>query len=149
MDMTPGTCAHHAETSPTNTFRLRLMVFLVVALLVGSVSVWLALPYRSTLHGAHQTVAISMNGFSPDTIHIPAGQEVTLRIDNPDSKFHADGAGMHQFAVDDLGIDVRIDANSSELVTIPALVPGSYTFYCDVCCGGKASPSMLGTLVVG
>ena len=149
MDMDHTECGHGAGVQPATSYRLRITIFLVAVVLIVGLSLWLARPFSSDLHGAHQIVSISMAGFTPDVIHIPAGQEVTLRIDNPDSRFHAAGAGMHQFAVEELGIDARIEPESSLLVTIPATEAGTYTFYCDICCGGKASPSMLGTLVVG
>ncbi|HBY96256.1 MAG: cupredoxin domain-containing protein [Ardenticatenaceae bacterium] len=128
-------------------FRLRLAVFLVVTLLVVATAAWLLRP-QTLPAGASRTVSITMAGFDPSTLTIPAAQPVTVRLVNPDTQFHTDGGGVHQFAVPELGLDVKVQPKSSALVTIPAVAPGSYTFYCDVCCGGKENPTMQGTLVV-
>lgn len=128
-------------------FRLRLALFVVITLLVLGTAAWLLRP-RALPAGGNQTVTITMAGFTPSTLTIPAGQPVTIRLVNPDTKFHADGGGVHQFAVPELGLDVMIQPKSTALVTIPAAAPGRYIFYCDVCCGGKENPTMRGTLVV-
>lgn len=94
-------------------------------------------------------VVISMAGFTPGRITVAPGQPVTLTLRNPDSPFHTDGGGWHQFAIDALRLDVRIAPRSTTTVTLPALAPGTYQFYCDICCGGRANPSMIGTLEVG
>lgn len=95
-----------------------------------------------------QTVVISMAGFAPNRITAPAGRPIVLRIENPDSQFHTDGGGWHQFAIAELKLDVRVAPHSAKTVTLPALAAGRYEFYCDVCCGGRANPSMIGTLEV-
>jgi heme/copper-type cytochrome/quinol oxidase subunit 2 len=95
-----------------------------------------------------QTVVISMAGFTPNRITVLAGRTVTLSIENPDSQFHTDGGGWHQFAIDALKLDVRVPPHTTKTVTLPALGKGRYEFYCDVCCGGRANPSMIGVLEV-
>ena len=72
-----------------------------------------------------------------------------MRLVNPDSSHHTDGSGLHQFAIPELGLDVRVNPQSATVFTIPAAPAGTYTFYCDVCCGGKENPAMRGTLTVG
>jgi len=94
------------------------------------------------------SLVISMAGFTPNRVTVRAGQPVTLTLTNPDSQFHTDGGGWHQFAIDALRLDVRIAPRSTERVTLAALAPGTYEFYCDICCGGRANPSMLGVLEV-
>jgi hypothetical protein len=32
--------------------------------------------------------------------------------------------------------------------TIPTSTPGTYAWYCDMCCGGKENPSMIGRLTI-
>lgn len=97
---------------------------------------------------AAQSVVISMAGFSPNRLTVPAGQPLTLTVANPDSQFHTDGGGWHQFAIDALEIDVRVAPHSRQIVTLGPLAPGKYVFYCDICCGGKTNPSMIGILEV-
>ncbi|HEY6101761.1 MAG TPA: cupredoxin domain-containing protein [bacterium] len=95
-----------------------------------------------------QAVVISMAGFTPNRFTVLAGRPIALTIENPDSQFHTDGGGWHQFAIDDIKLDVRIAPHSTKTVTLPALSAGTYQFYCDICCGGRANPSMLGVLEV-
>lgn len=102
-------------------------------------------PQVATTPGA---MVISMAGFSPNRIAVPAGQPVTLTLINPDSQFHTDGGGWHQFAIDTLDIDVRVAPRSQQTVSLGPLSAGRYEFYCDVCCGGRANPSMIGILEV-
>lgn len=90
-----------------------------------------------------------MGGFTPGDISVPANRASTIRLVNPDSNMHTDGGGVHQLAIPELGIDVKVQPRSEALVNIPAVVPGRYAFYCDVCCGGKENPMMQGTLIVG
>ena len=96
----------------------------------------------------NQTIVISMAGFAPSRLTARAGRPITLTIVNPDSQFHADGGGWHQFAIDTIGIDVRVAPRSQQTITLGPLAAGRYEFYCDVCCGGRANPSMLGVLEV-
>jgi len=95
-----------------------------------------------------RTIVISMGGFAPAHLTIPAGQPATLVLVNPDSQFHTDGGGWHQFAIDALKIDARIPPHSQQTVTLGPLPAGSYEFYCDICCGGRSNPTMRGILEV-
>ncbi|OJV91792.1 MAG: hypothetical protein BGO39_18010 [Chloroflexi bacterium 54-19] len=127
------------------------MAFLGVALIVIAGAVFLVLPASSGASSAgtaDYTVQVTMAGFQPASISIPAGKPVTIKLVNTDSPYHTDGGGMHQFASPELGIDFKVDPKSSKVITIPASKAGTYTFYCDVCCGGKENPTMQGKLVV-
>lgn len=90
----------------------------------------------------------SMSGFSSDVVRVRAGEEVTVRLTSLDNQYHTDGGGQHQWAVDELGLSVIAPALGSESLTFTPDQPGTYTFYCDICCGGRANPSMQGTLIV-
>lgn len=120
-----------------------VIVVLAVALAVAPL---LHRPAPSTSPVA-QTLLISMAGFSPGRVRVPANRPITLTIVNPDSRFHTDG-GWHQFAIDALRVDVRVAPREQKTVTLGPLRPGVYEFYCDVCCGGRANPSMVGRLEV-
>lgn len=89
-----------------------------------------------------------MAGFKPAVLQVRAGRAIRVRIVNPDNRFHSDGGGWHQLAIPALGIDKRIPPETTEILEIPATAAGDYTFYCDVCCGGKENPSMQGVLRV-
>ena len=97
---------------------------------------------------AGQVVAISMSGFSPSNLTARAGQEVKLQLVNKDNSLHTDGGGWHQFAIDDLGVDFKVPPLTVSDVSFTPDKPGTYDFYCGVCCGGKANPYMHGQLVV-
>lgn len=57
------------------------------------------------------------------------------------------GASLHDFVVDELGIDVDAPAGETVPATIPAdAAPGEYEFYCSV--PGHAQAGMVGTLVI-
>lgn len=89
-----------------------------------------------------------MAGFDQKEIRVKAGQPVTIRLTSLDNSHHTDGGGKHQWAVDELGVDIVAQPESSNYATFTPSEPGEYTFYCDICCGGRANPTMNGTLVV-
>lgn len=141
--------AHAAAGGPRLAFRARLGLFLAACVLVLGPALWLIRPMESNAMGADLSVNMSMTGFTPPNFSIPEGKPMSIRLNNVDSPFHGVTNGaLHQFAIDDLGIDVRLDGKQSTVITLPALEPGSYSFYCNVCCGGKVNPSMRGTMTV-
>jgi cytochrome c oxidase subunit 2 len=131
--------------APKASFRLRATAFLSIAALILGIGVWLVRPTDMAAEHADYTVDMSMAGFNPASLDLPAGKVVTVKLVNNESPFHASGA-LHQFAVDELGINEKLDAKQTRVITIESNKPGVYTFYCDVCCGGKRSPTMQGTL---
>ena len=90
-----------------------------------------------------------MDGFEPAELTVRAGQTVKVELSSMDTSMHSDGGGWHDFAIDELGIDWKVGPLSSEVfeLTAPA-TPGTFTWYCDICCGGKENPSMQGKLTV-
>ena len=131
---------------------IRLAAFAIVAVLVGGVAISLVV---SRLQGpaATNTAAVqvhaSMAGFDPPALTVKAGQIVKIELSSMDSSMHNDGGGWHQLAIDALGINWKVGPESSKVFefTAPAAA-GTYSWYCDVCCGGKANPSMQGKLTV-
>jgi plastocyanin len=131
-----------------HSFGWRLAAFAIIAVLVLGTGLWLAWPHQPA-PAARYSVDMSMAGFQPAALDIPAGQAVTVRLTNVDSPFHGITNGaLHQFALDEINLDIRLDARQSQVITLPAMPTGTYTFYCDVCCGGKANKTMRGTLRV-
>lgn len=126
---------------------LRLVIFAGAVLIVAGAAAWLLRPPASPAT-TDLTVRTTMAGFEPSKLEIPAGEPATVRLVNPDTRFHTDGGGVHQFASPELGVDVKVQPESEAVVEIPASKPGTYAFYCDVCCGGKENPAMRGTIVV-
>ncbi|MGK2851894.1 MAG: cupredoxin domain-containing protein [Candidatus Limnocylindrales bacterium] len=98
-------------------------------------------------------VRLSMAGFTPSDVKVPAGQLVTLELWTTDAAPHLHN-GVHTMISDELDIYEELPAagptgESRKIVTITAPTePGTYDIYCDTCCGGKGSPSMHGTLTV-
>lgn len=132
--------------------RLRVAIFAVLAVVVGGIAVGLVvirlLPPGATDVAALQVHA-SMGGFDPMKLSVKAGQPVKIELASMDTAFHSDGGGWHQFAVADLGIDWKVGPESSQVFEFTAPgTAGTYTYYCDICCGGKENPSMRGTLTV-
>jgi heme/copper-type cytochrome/quinol oxidase subunit 2 len=65
-----------------------------------------------------------------------------------DNSAHTDGGGKHQWAVDELSVSIIAPPEGSNYATFTPTKAGKYTYYCDICCGGKANPTMSGTLIV-
>lgn len=93
-------------------------------------------------------VAISMSGFAPSQLRAKAGEPIMLRLINKDNSNHSDGGGWHQFAIDGIDVDFKVAPLDVVDVSFTIAAPGTYDFYCGVCCGGKANPYMHGQLVV-
>lgn len=131
---------------------IRIVTFGVIAVLVLSTTGYLLASAFApkTPPPAADTIDIvaDMSGFSPREIRVKAGQPVTIRLTSADNQYHTDGGGKHQWAVDELGVNIIAPPLGSNYVTFTPDKPGTYTFYCDLCCGGRANPSMQGTLTV-
>ncbi len=93
-------------------------------------------------------IQAAMDGFDMQEIHVKVGETVKVNLRSLDNEHHTDGGGKHQFAVDDLGVNIIAQPLSVASGTFVASKAGTFTFYCDICCGGKANPTMNGTLIV-
>lgn len=123
----------------------------IVILVLGLASYLLVTAFSpKTPPPAANTIDISANmgGFSQDEIRVKVGEPVTVRLTSEDNQYHTDGGGKHQWAVDELDLNVIAPPLGNNLVTFTPDKPGTYTFYCDICCGGRANPTMQGKLVV-
>jgi len=105
-------------------------------------------PVPPPLAGNVIDVEASMSGFDQKEIHVKVGEPVTIRLTSLDNEHHTDGGGKHQWAVDELGVDIVAQPESSNTMTFTPTEAGTYTYYCDICCGGKANPTMSGQLIV-
>lgn len=128
-------------------------VYLVVVVAATATAGWLVLPAfrgegRPPAGGDVAELSATMAGFSTRVIRARAGRPLTVRLTSLDTRFHTDGGGRHQFAVDALGVNLIAPPKESREVTFTPPGPGVYEFYCDVCCGGRANPTMVGTLIV-
>jgi len=132
--------------------KVRAMVFGLITVIVLGVSVSLLVSAFSpkTPPPAANTIDIAadMSGFNMKEIRVKSGQPVTIRLTSLDGPHHTDGGGKHQWAVDEFSASVIAPAEGSNIVTFTPDKPGTYTYYCDICCGGRANPTMQGKLVV-
>lgn len=138
--------------------RIRTAAFGVVAVVVIGAGVYLAAGDLFGQRGAATTantipVRLSMAGFTPGEVRVPAGETVALELWTTDAAAHLHN-GVHTMISDELGIYEELPAagptgESRRVVEITAPTkPGTYDIYCDTCCGGKASPTMHGKLIV-
>ena len=105
-------------------------------------------PKLEALTGNVIDVAADMSGFDVKLVRVRVGEPVTIRLTSLDNSHHTDGGGQHQWAVDELAVSLVAQPESSNTVTFTPDKPGTYTYYCDICCGGRANPTMQGALVV-
>lgn len=131
----------------------RRWAYLLILVTAAGGAAWLVAP---ALRGAEprprggDVVEIkgTMDGFSTDVIRARAGRPLTVRLTSVDNRFHTDGGGKHQFAIDALGVNIIAPPLGTAEATFTPPGPGVYEYYCDVCCGGRASPTMRGRLIV-
>lgn len=129
-----------------------LIFFVIIVAVLGAASYFLKTglfrPAPPPMAGNVIDVEAAMNGFNMYEIKVPVNEPVTIRLTSLDNTHHTDGGGKHQWAVDELGVDIIAPALGSSYATFTPTEVGTYTFYCDICCGGRANPSMNGTLIV-
>jgi plastocyanin len=77
--------------------------------------------------------------FEPSELSLPADTDVTVTLPNV-------GVTLHNFSIDELGIDVDIAPGATEETVINAPA-GTYEYYCNV--PGHKQAGMVGTLTVG
>ncbi len=120
-------------------FAVLLVIIFPVAIVWGAFSHQSNLKQANTVHLIAQ--APEKGNFSPRTIKIKKGKEVTLVIRNVDVKSHG-------FIVPLLGMRVKeIKAGELEKVTFTIDEEGKYPFYCSVWCSDYHM-QMRGTLIV-
>jgi cytochrome c oxidase subunit II len=145
-----------ADQSERRQARARLGAFALVAAGVLAGGVYLAAGDLFGQRGAPSTegavpVRLSMAGFTPAEIRLPAGEPVALELWTTDTAPHLEG-GVHTLISDELDIYEELAAagptgESRRIVQLAARPAGSYDIYCDTCCGGWESPTMHGRLV--
>ena len=149
---------HRDEPAQDRSLRIRQGVFGLVVAAILAVGGFLAFGDLAGQRGAATTaeaipVRLSMAGFTPSEVRVPAGQTVALELWTTDAAPHLHN-GVHTMISDELDIYEELPAagptgESRKVVTITTPTrPGTYDIYCDTCCGGKASPAMHGKLTV-
>lgn len=148
-----GSKAQRRGRSTARTQPRRAAAFIIVSVLVLGLAGYLLYtayvrPPLPAMAGSVIDIAADMSGFDQKEIRVKAGEAVTVRLRSLDNSHHTDGGGQHQWAVDELALDVVAQPLSSNFVTFTPTAPGRYQYYCDICCGGRANPTMQGTLIV-
>lgn len=136
----------------------RLWAFAVIVVAVLGTAVWLLKPApRPTAPAATEanaggsrviSIEADMAGFSTKVIRAKVGEPLTVQLTSLDNRFHTDGGGRHQFAIDELNVNIIAPPEGTATATFTPTKPGVYEFYCDICCGGRANPTMQGQLIV-
>jgi heme/copper-type cytochrome/quinol oxidase subunit 2 len=133
--------------------RLRALAFGIIGVVVLGLAGYLLVsaffqPAPPAMAGNVIDVQADMAGFDNKEIRVQVGEPVTVRLTSLDNSMHTDGGGKHQWAVDELGVSIVAPPEGSNYATFTPHQPGTYTYYCDICCGGRANPTMQGTLIV-
>ncbi len=133
------------------TSRDKKAIFVVV--LVAIVILAGTMLLRSAETGAPRdttatVVHVSMSGFEPSTITARAGTPLRIDLINGDNRYHTDGGGWHNFAIDEFSLNATVEPSGQAIFSVPTDGPGVYGWYCSMCCGGRANPAMNGRLVV-
>lgn len=143
-----STRPHRRRGSP----KRRVLFYVIAGASLGLAAYFIAPALRPTRTGSPDSsvieIAADMGGFDRRVIRVRGGEPVTVRLTSLDNRFHTDGGGRHQFAVDELGVNIVAPSLGSASQTFTPEEPGEYVFYCDVCCGGRANPTMSGRLIV-
>ena len=134
-------------TAKTKPGKLRVLVFLVVAVAIlggGAYlagSVFMGQRDKSSTPGAF-AMRVSMDGFDPKVIDAKPGETLTIDWWNTDGAMHLTD-GVHTLVSDSLNVRLELPADSRKTVTLDApTATGDYDFWCDSCCGGKDNPQM-------
>jgi heme/copper-type cytochrome/quinol oxidase subunit 2 len=149
---------HYDYAAERRSRRIRQGAFGLVVAAILAVGGYLAFGDLAGQRGAATTagaipVRLSMAGFTPSEVKVPAGQTVSLELWTTDAAPHLHN-GVHTMISDELDIYEELPAagptgESRKVVTITTpTTPGTYDIYCDTCCGGRASPTMHGKLTV-
>ena len=127
----------------------------IVAVVIVAVVYFLAPVFAPKESGITQDANVkvvnlqaAMDGFDMQEIRVKLGETVKVNLRSLDNEMHTDGAGKHQFAIDELGVNIVAQPLSVASGTFVASKAGTFTYYCDICCGGKANPTMNGKLIV-
>lgn len=142
---------HVAGTKKANQTVPLFTYSAIVVLVLGFAAYLLISAFSSPIPPSDENIidiSASMSGFDQGVVRLKVGDTVTIRLTSLDNSHHTDGGGQHQWAVDELGLNVVAPPLASNSITFTATEAGTYEFYCDICCGGRANPTMQGSLIV-
>ncbi|GEM46675.1 cupredoxin domain-containing protein [Deinococcus cellulosilyticus] len=135
-----------------NPQTLKRLTTTLIALLLLSLMVLLFLRPYQRIQAARQenalTLQISMGGWDQKVLKTRERETLKVSVVNLDNTMHSDGGGWHNFIIEGQNFEQKIAPMTTGSFTLPALGKGTYTFYCDICCGGKDNPFMRGEIQV-
>lgn len=129
----------------------RLTATLIALLLLTLMVVLFIKPYQRIQAVKKEnalTLQISMGGWDQKVLKTREGETLKVSVVNLDNTMHSDGGGWHNFIIEGQKFEQRIAPMTTGSFTLPSLKKGTYTFYCDICCGGKDNPFMRGKIQV-
>ena len=133
----------------TSGTKKAIFAIALVAVLVSAGTILFRSVERGTPVDTSATVVrVSMSGFEPSSISVKAGALLKINVVNMDNPYHTDGGGWHNFAIDALSLNVTVEPHGQRVFTVPTDAAGTFGWYCSMCCGGRANPSMNGRLIV-
>lgn len=140
---------NQARRRRQNPNRIAFASIVVIVLGLSGILLFNAF-YKAPLPVAKNVIDVSadMMGFDKPEIRVKAGEPVIIRLRSLDNSNHSDGGGKHQWAVDEFNASVVAPPQGVAMTTFTPTKPGTYIFYCDICCGGRANPTMNGKLIV-
>jgi plastocyanin len=116
--------------------------FVVIAAIGAACSSASAQPQPSgPVDAAGPTIVAKDMKFSPSTVEIAAGKNVTVHFDNQDNAPHNVAIYKDAGSSEKVSVGEIVTAAKADQV-VPALVAGTYFFRCDV------HPDMKGSIVV-
>jgi plastocyanin len=138
---------HTVRASATAAEALVLKVILAGIALLVVLSLVLTATARTTVAAEIKGGALSVEQkntlFSPDLIHVKAGQTIRIVVKNDDTT-------LHTFTLDQAGVNVSIPPGAERLIEFQAPASGVYQWYCiphsDPSANGRTG--MVGSLVV-
>jgi len=133
---------------PLRTKKALFAVLVAAVVLVAGTMLLQSIQKGIPVDATARQVRVSMSGFDPAAITVKAGTPLKIDLINMDNGYHTDGGGWHNFAMDDFSMNVSVEPLGQQVFTVPTSTPGTYGWYCSVCCGGRESPSMNGRVVV-
>ena len=76
--------------------------------------------------------------FDPTTLHVKAGEKVTLKLKN-------EGQAEHNFSLTEANVNQDLEKGDSKTVSFTAPAAGTYQYFCEY---HKTSKNMVGTIKV-
>lgn len=148
----PGARNRQARNSRGYTSdRRKTVAFAVFAAAILAVAGLLILRSASrpeAVDSIARQMTISMSGFTPNALTARVGEPLKVNLINLDNGYHSDGGGKHNFVLEELDVNALVEPKGQAIITIRTERTGTYSWYCDICCGGKDNPSMRGTLTI-